>query len=234
MSTGVVAMLQARMGSKRLPGKVLKPIGAKPMIEQIIARVRRSKICDELFVLTTSSPDDDSLAHLCEELGVKTIRGSQEDVLSRYVTALDHTEAGVIVRLTGDNPFVDGSLVDYLLAAFLGRRRRADYANNIENSGFPYGLSAEIICRSALLDADEHGFTREDREHVTHYVRTRPDHYRLQTICAPGNFNVESLTIDTKEQYENVSALFQRMDSRDPNFTFYDLIDDHTGNGRKK
>lgn len=234
MKSGIAVMLQARMGSQRLPGKVLKPLGGMPMVAQILTRVRSSKLCNDFFLLTTRSRGDDPLAQIGVELNANVVRGSEEDVLSRFITALDDTDADIIVRLTGDNPFVDGALIDYLLAAYLSAKYRADYANNIEESGFPYGLSAEIIRRDVLLEAHEKGLTADDREHVTYYVRKRPDKYRLQTIHAPGSFPVSSLTIDTIEQYETVSDLFLRMQRIDPDFTFYDLMNNFTEVGAQK
>ena len=184
-----------------------------------------------VFLLTTEKAEDDPIADIGADLGVDVVRGSEDDVLGRFAMALDRTDADVIVRLTGDNPFVDGALIDYMLAAFLAASPRADYANNIDGSGFPYGLSAEIVRRAALLDAHANGRTAKDREHVTHYVRTRPDRYRLQTIHAPAPFTVESLTVDTKEQYDDVAGLFERLQRDKPDFGFYDLIESVTESG---
>ena len=231
MTVRIAAMLQARAGSARLPGKVLMPMGGKPMIAQILERARRSRLCSEFFLLTTEKAEDDPVADIGAGLGVSVVRGSEDDVLGRFAMALDRTDAEAVVRLTGDNPFVDGALIDYMLAAFLAASPRADYANNIDGPGFPYGLSAEIVRRDALLDAHDNGKTREDREHVTHFIRTRPDRYRLQTIHAPAPFTVDSLTVDTKDQYDEIADLFGRMQRDNPDFDFYDLIDCMTESG---
>lgn len=224
MNIPIAAMLQARTGSSRLPGKVLLPIGGKPMIEQILRRINRSQLCKEFFLLTTERAEDDPVADIGTRLGVNVVRGSEDDVLDRFVTSLNQTEAEVIVRLTGDNPFVDGDLIDYMLAAFLAANPRADYANNIDDSGFPIGLSAEIVHRRALMDAHKCGHTAEDREHVTHFIRSRHNKYRLQTIHAPAPFSVTSLTIDTKEQYDKLAPLFERLQRKKADFGFYDLF----------
>ena len=212
------------MGSARLPGKVIMPLAGKPMLTRLIERLRRSVKIDELMIATSDQPADDAVADLAESMGVGYVRGDETDVLARFVVAARKTRCKTIIRLTGDNPFVDGELLDFLIAAYVANSPLADYANNIEGTAFPYGLYAEIFPAEVLEVAAKLGRSPEDREHVTHYFRTRPGEYTHQKIEAPGAFLYESLTVDTAVQYESVAALFEKHIAINEAFTFRDLL----------
>jgi spore coat polysaccharide biosynthesis protein SpsF len=221
---GIAAIIQARMGSSRLPGKVMMPLAGKPMLARLIERVGRSARVDKVMIATSDQSADDAISDLAVALGVDCLRGDEIDVLGRFVAAAHETGCGTIIRLTGDNPFVDGALLDFMIDAYLSDQPPADYANNIEGTEFPYGLYAEIFPAAVLEIASELGQSPDDREHVTHYFRNRPGEFSRQTIAAPGAFLYDSLTVDTREQYEKVAGLFEKHIALNELFTFRDLL----------
>ncbi len=193
------------------------------MLGQIIRRVIRSKRLDALVVATSINPEDDSIAALCRTLDVPCHRGSENDVLQRFLEVSQAYGADIVVRLTGDNPIVDGDLIDFVMEYFFAATPPIVYANNIDDSGFPYGLFVEAIDAGALREAAA-DTSPENREHVTHHIRTHPENYASITIAAPGSFPDESLTIDTPEDYERVSGIFEKHFEKSPDFSFLDLI----------
>jgi spore coat polysaccharide biosynthesis protein SpsF len=210
------------MGSRRLPGKILMPIAGAPLLQRLIERVRNSALSDQVIVATSSEPDNDRVETLCNKLGISVIRGSETDVLSRFVTAADVGGADIIARLTADNPFVDGALVDFVVEGFLKSAGELDYINNVENSGFPYGLFVEVFSVNALRRVAASP-TPEDREHVTHSIRTTGK-FATDVIHAPEEFVQWRLTIDTQEEYSFASRLFQTLYDESPNFQHTRLL----------
>lgn len=219
----VVAVLQARMGSSRLPGKVLMPLLGEPMLSRIIRRASTALCLDMLVVATSIQPKDDPIEVLCEGLGVPCHRGSEENVLERYLDVAIAHDAAIIVRLTADNPMVDGTLVDFVVNGFLNAVQPIVYANNVDEGGFPFGLYVEVIDAKALrMSAADR--SPENCEHVTWHIRNHPETYACATIVAPGRFSDVPLSIDTPEDYERVSQIFEKMSQKTPNFTFRDLM----------
>lgn len=220
----VVGVIQARMGSARLPGKVLMPLAGAPMLQRLVERIRRSKRIDALVVATTDRSGDDAIEELCRSIGAETFRGSERDVLDRMVAAARNREADVVVRLTADNPMVDGALVDDLLARFLPRIPRSVYAHNIEQSGFPYGLYAEAAwlpaLESALVSNDP-----LDREHVTRFLRNRPEDFAQMLMTTDLDAESHSVTVDTAEDYTRVNQRFEALFARNPEFTYLDVLE---------
>ena len=147
----IVGIIQARMGSTRLPGKVLKKIDQKPMLQVLLERLASSRLLDKIYVATTIEKRDDEIVALCEFLGCAVYRGSESDTLSRFNDILNLEDAKTIVRLTGDNPLVNGELVDMAIKAFsdLG----VDYLNTLDNSLFPKGLTVEVFDKKCVQEA---------------------------------------------------------------------------------
>ncbi len=221
MTASVVAVIQARMGSKRLPGKVLAPLAGAPLLQHLVARVRRSRRLDDVVVATSDQAADDAITALCATLGVACFRGSEWDVLDRVLAAAGNAE--IVVRLTADNPFVDGALIDYVLAAALPTMPPAVYASNIACGDFPVGLYVEVAAKAALLVAAESS-DPADREHVTWYLRRQPERFPATDVGAPGRFPDMPLTIDTAADLTRVGGLFAAFHGRDPNFNYRDLM----------
>lgn len=223
----VVAVIQARMGSTRLPGKIMKPFAGEPLLKRIIQQASRSTIIDSVAVATTRDSRDDAVEALCDEMSVSCVRGSEDDVLGRMLQGADLLGADILVRLTGDNPMVDGTLIDFILAAYFDADPVPDYAANFGQdagaSGFPYGLYAEVATVEALKRSQLHA-TATDREHVTWFIRTHPDQFNMLQVNAPAPFPYDSLTVDTAEDYETVRKIYEDCYARNPNFGFRDLM----------
>lgn len=169
----VVAVVQARMSSSRLPGKVMREVTpGLPMIEALLSRLTRSRTINEVVVATSEEGANDPLEARVTDLGLRCIRGSERDVLDRYRLAAEVTEADVLVRITGDCPFVDPDLVDHAVEAY--RQAGVDYLSNIEPPTYPDGLDIEVFASCALLQAAAETRDAFDREHVTPYLRRGP------------------------------------------------------------
>lgn len=201
----VVAIVQARMGSTRLPNKVMKPIDGIPMIEVLLARLARANEVNEIVVATSADPRNQPLADHVNALGYKCYRGSENDVLDRYVQAANMVGADVVVRITGDCPLVDPALVDDAIRQF--RARGVDYFSNIAPPTFPDGLDIEVFTLLALARAAQETNKPFDREHVTPYLR---ESGRFTQAGMQHEEDLSSLrwTVDEPADYDVVSRVF--------------------------
>jgi glutamate-1-semialdehyde 2,1-aminomutase/spore coat polysaccharide biosynthesis protein SpsF len=172
-----VAFIQARMTSTRLPGKVLADIAGRPMLWHVVRRAARAKLVDQVVVATSLDPSDDALAAFCRAEGILCFRGDLDDVLSRFHGAAQAFQASTIIRITGDCPLFDPDVLDTVIAAFL--ENACDYASNIERVTFPDGLDAEVMTVAALATAAAQAAKPSEREHVTPYLRSRPEFRRV-------------------------------------------------------
>jgi spore coat polysaccharide biosynthesis protein SpsF len=202
-TTTVAAILQARMASTRLPGKVLQELVGRPMLEVIIRRLRPTRLIDVLIVATTSNSVDDVIASLAARLEVPCFRGSEDDVLDRYYRAACQVQPRTVVRLTADNPFVDASFVDYLVEEF---QRGGDYV--APSCRFPLGLSAEVLTLAALQSAWEEDRDPRSREHVTPYIYHHPERFKVRRLEPSRDDGDLRLTIDTREDLDLARKVF--------------------------
>lgn len=200
-----VAIVQARMGSTRLPNKVMKPIGGVPMIEVLLARLACAKEVNEIMVATSMDPRNQPLVDHVNALGYKCYRGSENDVLDRYVHAAKAANADVVVRITGDCPLVAPALVDEIVGQF--RASNVDYFSNISPPTYPDGLDIEVFTVAALEKAAQQTRKPADREHVTPYLRESGEFKRAGI---QHNENLSSLrwTVDEPADFEVVSRIF--------------------------
>lgn len=205
-----VAVIQARMGSTRLPGKVLRDMAGKPMLERIINNVSNSKRISSTVVATSDLVENQEIVDLCNKMGVAVYRGSERDVLSRMMIAAEQEKADVMVRLTGDNPLVTGDLIDLVLEELDNNPNKYDYVHTLDGSGWPYGLAVEAIRVSCLREAIK-STDELDREHVTFYVRNRPDRFRHHFVNCPMPCDYMSATVDTFPDFERVRNVFDRL-----------------------
>ena len=201
----VVAIVQARMGSARLPNKVMKSIGGVPMIELLLARLSAAKQIDRIVVATSVDKKNQPLAEHVERLGYLCVRGSENDVLERYLDAARQAQADVVVRITGDCPLIDPFLVDEAVSQFT--QQGVDYLSNISPPTYPDGLDVEVFSIAGLERAGRETHESFDREHVTPYLR------RLELFNAGGMAHTEDLsglrwTVDEAIDFEVVSNVF--------------------------
>lgn len=203
----VVAILQARMSSSRLPGKVLKPLLGRPMIEWQIERVLRSKLIDRLVVATSVDPSDDPLVQAVQALGVPVVRGSLDDVLARFVLAMGKFPARHYVRLTGDCPLSDPAVIDETIELHL--KSGFDYTSNCHEPSYPDGLDLEVVKGSALERASIEAKDLSEREHVTLHLRHHPETYRLGLLRHQPDLSSERWTVDTSDDFALVTKIFE-------------------------
>ena len=202
----VVALVQARTGSVRLPQKVLKPILNKPMIELLLARLSRSAELDEIVVATSKEKRDDKLESTVESLGFKCTRGSEKDVLHRFYKSAKFLDADVIVRITGDCPLVDSDLVDECIREY--KKQKVDYFSNIDPVTYPDGLDIEIMSFQSLERANLEAETYFDREHVTPYIRNS-DSFSKSSIQHEEDLSSQRWSVDEPEDLIVVSKIFE-------------------------
>lgn len=217
-----VAIIQARLGSKRLPGKVLRELAGRPMIHWVVDRISKCKTVDAVVVATTRHEHDDRLVGYCNELGWNVVRGSENDVLSRYVLAAEKYEAGRIVRITADCPLIDPEIVDQVVNK-LAEDNRNDYASNFfPKRFFPRGLDAEAFTMAALEKVDQLSIEAKFREHVTLKIYSQPEGFRITSVCNSKDQSNLRWTVDCLEDFELVSKIVNHMDRGD--FSFQDVI----------
>jgi len=203
-------ILQARMGSTRLPGKVLKPLAGKPMIQWIIERLQICKNADVLILASSTLDENQPLVDLAQKLGVSVFRGSESDVLDRYYQCALAYHLDDIIRATGDNPFVDPEECDRLVDFYASRQ--LDYATiftDLEN-GYPLGVGVEIFKFSALEKSWKEGNASHYREHVDEYILGNSAVFKQAKIPAPREKCAPelSLTVDTPEQFASAEKVY--------------------------
>jgi spore coat polysaccharide biosynthesis protein SpsF (cytidylyltransferase family) len=212
----VVAIIQARMGSTRLPGKVLLPLGGKPMIVQMVERVKRSALVDEVWV---AIPIPDRPTELCDVLvdnGIACMCGSEEDVLDRYYHVANLVGADHIVRLTADCPLIDPNVIDNVIDDYLFYE--ADYTSNVDPPEHPDGMDVEVFSFSMLEDAWTNATSQEDREHVTTWIQRNTETFADNSNIKHSDIR---LTVDYIEDYQAVRTIWDAMPE---NFTLFHIL----------
>ena len=207
MTGRAVVIVQARMGSSRLPGKVLLDLAGAPMLDRVLARCAAIPGVDEVVVATSELPGDDPLADHVSGLGFRCFRGSESDVLSRYAGAARMAEAHIVMRVTSDCPLLSPAVSGRVLAALRDADGGLDYVNNTLTPTYPRGLDTEAFTAAALYRADAEATLPRDREHVTPYLYLEPGRFR--TGCVSGSQDRSSLrwTVDTADDLAMVRAL---------------------------
>ena len=189
----VVAVVQARLGSTRLPNKVMATIGDVTLIGFLLRRLSKSQLIDEIILATSTNPVNDPLSQHVSDLGYSVVRGSEDDVLDRYLLASNSTSADVVIRITGDCPLVDPELVDQMLTQFF--KANVDYLSNTNPPTFPDGFDVEVFTTTALKRSEGFAANAFDREHVTPQLRTNPAFSQLN-VTNPLDYSHLRLTVD--------------------------------------
>jgi spore coat polysaccharide biosynthesis protein SpsF len=220
----ILAILQARMSSTRLPGKVLKSILGRPMLAWQIDRILHSKTIDRLVVATSQESSDDPIESLCEANQIACYRGALHDVLARfYGAAKAFGPAGHVIRLTGDCPLIDWTIID--AAVELQRSAGSDLAGNGIERTYPDGLDVEVISFSALDRAHREANDASAREHVTQYIYRHPERFRLAHLTQTPDLGALRWTVDTPADFEMVEKVFTGLAGRNNNFLQQDVLD---------
>lgn len=204
----IVAIIQARMGSTRLPGKVLMDLAGEPMLARVMNRARRASSLGKLVVATTTENLDEAILELCRGRGWLWARGSQDDVLDRYYRAASAYGADIVVRITSDCPLIDPEVIDLVVHEFI-EHQPLDYAtNSLEPRTFPRGLDTEVIAFDALARAWKEDRDPAWREHVTPYLYRHPEVFRVHVVASEQDRSSMRWTVDTPEDLEFVRRIY--------------------------
>ena len=219
-------VIQARMGSSRLPGKVLMPLSGYSVIEHVVYRAAAAARVDRVVVATTDLKQDDEIALWCNNNNIACVRGSSDDVLARYIKAANTFECDNIIRITADCPLTDPGILDSLL--LLHEQTDSDYTANVINPTYPQGFDAEIVKFSVLKNVSEITDVKSHREHVTLYIRENLDKFKHANLSWGGKKYNARLTLDHIQDYEVIKQVFSLLATHNRLFSIYavcELID---------
>ncbi|TDX58934.1 cytidylyltransferase domain-containing protein [Orenia marismortui] len=227
----VVAIVQARMGSTRLPGKVAKNLVGKPMLARLIERLKEAEQVDQIVIATSNKEADDQVVEIAESEEVSYYRGSEKDVLSRYLEAANKFKADIVVRITGDCPLIDPITIDKAALEFLSSK--AEYLRiNVNDIGYPRGLDAEIFSLKTLLKVEESVIKEEEnkdnhyREHVTFYINKYPDEFKFRAYQPPEELRRNyRLCVDEEADFNLIEEIYKRLYREDRIIDILDVID---------
>lgn len=224
----VVAIIQARMGSSRLPGKMLMKLGNKPTFLHVVDRVRECKTVNEIILATTVSAMDDSLTKLAHENSTHVFRGDENDVLDRYYQAAKEVKAEVVVRITGDCPLIDPTMIDVVVQKFIEANGKYEYVSNIHPPTFPDGLDVEVFSFAALEKAWNEARLPSEREHVTPYIWKNATLFPAFSVTNEKDYSQERWTLDTQEDLDFLQMVIQEIGERKLGWIeIANLIDEH-------
>ncbi|UUX51432.1 glycosyltransferase family protein [Nisaea acidiphila] len=219
-----VAIIQARMTSTRLPGKVLREVLGTPLLGYQIERVRRCRTVDEIVLATTTNATDDPVADFAARNGLRLWRGSEDDVLSRYAGAAEMAGADIVVRLTADCPLLDPELVDIVVSTLLESDPPLDYVSNAGTGTLPDGLDAEVMRAAALMAAYLEATECQEREHVTPFIYNHPERFACRRLRQDPPIEGQRWTVDQPEDFELVRRIIEALYPRNPEFGYRDVL----------
>jgi len=235
----VLAIIQARMGSTRLPGKSMKKILDRPVVSYVVERIRHAKKIDDLIVATTVLSGDDAIADFCREGGIRCFRGDSDDVLSRYFYAASaylkerglKAEELVIVRITADCPLLDPRIIDQVVLEYQRTASSLSLPSYVSNTiathpqSWPKGMDVEVFAWKTLEEMAHLAKTAYEKEHVTPYIYQHPEKYRLKMVEREGeNLSHLRLTLDTSDDFKIISAIIEALYPERPDFSLQDIL----------
>lgn len=220
-----VIIIQARMGSTRLPGKILKEVLEKPLLSYQIERLKRVTLADEIVLATTTNSLDQKVVDFCRQEQISFFRGSEDDVLSRYTEAAKHFDAKVVVRVSGDCPLIDPKIVDKVIGFYFQHYPTYHYVSNTLERTYPRGLDVEVFSLSALEQAAKASTRPEEREHVTPYIYRHPELFALANVAHSTNESHHRWTVDTEEDFQLIAKILKTLYPKNPDFTMDDILE---------
>lgn len=217
-------IIQARMDSSRLPGKILMQLEGKSILEHVVNSLKFSKLCNKIIVATTINETDDSIETLCNELNVYCFRGSSDDVLNRYYECAKLYQGDLIVRITCDNPLIDPTLVDEAIK--ICKEKNCDYVSNMIHQTYPIGYLVEVLKFDILKQNNDEIHDALTREHVTHDIRTNIMMYKIKEFFAPENLQRPNwrLTVDYENDYELMKKIFKNLYKLNSYISYSDVV----------
>lgn len=210
----IAIVIQARLASSRLPGKVLLPLGGKPLLERMLQRVLAARQAQSVVVATTTRAVDDPIVALCDQLRVDSVRGDEDDCLSRHLLAAAHSGADAVAKIPSDCPLIDPSVIDCVLSHWRAAEGRYDYLGNLRPASWPDGNDVEVISLAALRTAGREATHAFDREHTTPFLWSHPKRFRLGNVIWDSGADYSRSrrwVVDWPEDYALVSAIYERL-----------------------
>jgi spore coat polysaccharide biosynthesis protein SpsF len=217
-----LAIVQARMTSTRFPGKVLAPLAGEPMVIRQLERIARAESLDGIVVATSTDASDDELVRVLEERNIEVVRGDLNDVLARFITAMDRYQPETVVRLTADCPLTSPVVIDRVVARFTEGNH--DYVSNTMTPTYPDGLDVEVVRASVLREVAMASTDRDEREHVTLGVYRRQDQYRIGNVVGDTDLSDLRWTVDTPEDYAFVCGIYDALHPSNPHFDIEEIL----------
>jgi len=210
----VVAVIQARTGSTRLPGKVLLPLAGRPVLERMLERVARARELDAVIVATTREAADDSVASLCHALGVPCYRGSSQDLLDRHLCAARLLAADAIVKVPSDCPLIDPRIIDHVVSEWRLQEGALDFLSNLHPPTHPDGNDVEVMSMATLVAAHAEARRPFEREHTTPFIWDQPERFRVANVVWGQGRNAAAthrVVLDYPEDYEVIARVFEAL-----------------------
>lgn len=218
----IISIIQARLGSTRLPNKVLKYLEDKTVIEHVVSRVKQSKYIDEVFVATTINKNNLPLVQLCSAHNIRVFYGSEEDVLDRFYQLAKLICPDHIVRITSDCPVLDPEIIDLIIENHL--KLNCDYTSNTIEDSYPDGLDTEVFTFSALKKAWQEAKLLSEREHVTPYIKKHPELFSHNSVVSKVNYGNKRWTLDTDRDFEFLESVFKHLYHSNNFFGMNDIL----------
>ncbi len=220
MKKRALCIIQARMGSTRLPGKVLIKVGGISLLERVVSRAKSAKRIDKVVVATTANKNDEKIEKFCKKIGVDCFRGSEEDVLDRFYQCVKlYPGHSAIVRITADCPLLDPQIIDKVIKIFFSRK--VSYASNVIPPMFPDGMDVEVFSFQSLEEMWKKAKKQHEREHVTAHIRDNPQKFRIANLNNKEDLSGVRLTVDYKEDIRLIEELLKLLPVK---FGFKDII----------
>jgi spore coat polysaccharide biosynthesis protein SpsF len=218
-----VAIIQARLGSTRLPGKVFKTLSGRPMLWHVVDRLSHSKMLDKIIIATTTQPEDDQVEGFCSANNILCYRGSSNDVLSRYYETAKIYSAEIVIRITSDCPVIDPYILDDMLRQFISEDN-IDYMSNSIQRTFPRGLDAEIFTFATLEKTFTEAKLDYEHEHVTPYIYHNPEKFTIKNYANEKDLSSYRWTVDTAEDFRLIEEIYNSLYQKDKIFLFKDIL----------
>ena len=219
----ITAIIAARTGSSRLPNKVLLDISGKTALERMIERVKNAKTLDRIVIATSTNKRDDSIENICKQINVECIRGSENDLLSRYYLVVEKIQPDIIVKMGADSILVDPFVIDKVVKTFL--TNKYDYVSNYGiPKTYPEGCTADVYTSKTLREAFLEAKKPSEREHISPFMWNNPHRYALYRVDYEKDLSSYRLSLDYEEDYIVIKSIFEALYPKNPYFTLEDMI----------
>jgi len=222
-SMNILAIIQARVGSTRLPGKVILKVGKKTIIEHVYSRVKKAKLINDIFVATSINIENLPLIKICSDNNIRIFIGSENDVLDRFYQLTKLIRPNHIVRITADCPMIDPEIIDLVIKEHL--KSNADYSSNAINQSFPDGLDVEVFKFETLQKTWKEAKLKSEREHVTAFIYNNKNIFKIHSIDSNINYGNYRWTVDNKEDLIFFQTIYENLNKKNPFFGFQTILD---------